>query len=169
MCVAVGRLNRKLAYLCWCALNTDQSVNQLCSVLLAAWLFAFVNKRSHRVQCATVSVYNFQDPLTPPTAITKKEGINNCQFFVIVLKIICSLIRIQALFNNCTIFYLGLEAFYIALGHVNPTGNYYYHYYPRADPLMIMVIFAWRSPLRSILNEPTTVDVRPYWRWEPVL
>jgi len=38
-----------------------------------------------------------------------------CQFFVIVLKIICSLIRIQALFNNYTNFYRGLEAFYIAL------------------------------------------------------
>jgi len=51
-----------------------------------------------------------------------------CQFFVIVLKIICSLIRIQALFNNCNIFYRGLEAFYIALGHVNPIGNYHYYY-----------------------------------------
>jgi len=45
------------------------------------------------------------------------------------LKIICSLIRIQALFNNCIIFYRGLEAFYVALGHVNPIGNYYYYYY----------------------------------------
>jgi len=52
-----------------------------------------------------------------------------CQFFVIVLKIICSLIRIQALLNNCTIFYRGLEVFYIALGHVNPIENYYYYYY----------------------------------------
>jgi len=52
-----------------------------------------------------------------------------CQLFVIVLKIICSLIRIQALFNNCIIFYHGLEAFYIALGHVNPIGNYFYYYY----------------------------------------
>jgi len=52
-----------------------------------------------------------------------------CQFFVIVLKTICSLIRIQALFNNCTIFYRGLKAFYIALGHVNPIENYYYYYY----------------------------------------
>jgi len=47
-----------------------------------------------------------------------------CQFFVIVLKIICSLIRIQALFDNCTIFCRCLEAIYIALGHVNPIGNY---------------------------------------------
>jgi len=47
-----------------------------------------------------------------------------CQFFVIVLKIFCSLIRIQALLNNCTIFYRGLEAFFITLGHVNPIGNY---------------------------------------------
>jgi len=52
-----------------------------------------------------------------------------CQFFIIVLKIIYSLIRIQALFNNCTIFYRGLEAFYIALGHVNPIGNYYCYYW----------------------------------------
>jgi len=33
------------------------------------------------------------------------------------------------LFNNCTIFCRGLEAFYIALGHVNPFGNYYHYYY----------------------------------------
>jgi len=52
-----------------------------------------------------------------------------CQFFVIVLNIICSLIRIQAVFNNCTIFYRGLAAFYIELGHVNPIRNYYYYYY----------------------------------------
>jgi len=52
-----------------------------------------------------------------------------CQFFVIILNIICSLISNQALFNNCTILYRGLEAFYIALGHVNPIGNYYYYYY----------------------------------------
>jgi len=51
-----------------------------------------------------------------------------CQFFVIVLKIICSLIRIPALFNNCTIFYRGLDAFYIALVYVNPIRNYYYYY-----------------------------------------
>jgi len=47
-----------------------------------------------------------------------------CKFFVIVLRIICSLICIQALFNKCTIFYRSLEAFYIALGHINPIGNY---------------------------------------------
>jgi len=47
-----------------------------------------------------------------------------CQFFVIVLKIFCSLIRIQALLNNCTIFYRGLEAFYIAIGNVNLIRNY---------------------------------------------
>jgi len=52
--------------------------------------------------------------------------LTGCQFFVIVLKIICHLIRIQALFNNCSIFCSGLEAFYIALGHVNPIWNYYY-------------------------------------------
>jgi len=27
------------------------------------------------------------------------------------------------------IMYTSLEAFYIALGHVNPIGNYYYYYY----------------------------------------
>jgi len=47
-------------------------------------------------------------------------------FFRHRLKIICSLIRIQALFNNCSILYRGLAAFYIALGYVNPIGNYYY-------------------------------------------
>jgi len=41
-----------------------------------------------------------------------------------VLKIICSLLRIQALFNNGIVLYRGLEAFYITLGHVNPIGNY---------------------------------------------
>jgi len=39
---------------------------------------------------------------------------------VIVLKTICSLIM-QTLFNNCSIFCRGLEAFYIALGHVDPS------------------------------------------------
>ena len=39
--------------------------------------------------------------------------------------IIYSVIHIQALFNDCT-FYRGLDAFYIALGHVNLIRNYYY-------------------------------------------
>jgi len=51
-----------------------------------------------------------------------------CQFFVIVLKIISSLIHVQVQFNNCTIFYRGLADFYVALGHVNPIWNYYYYY-----------------------------------------
>ena len=40
------------------------------------------------------------------------------------LKVFCSAIRIRALFYNCTLpHHRGLEAFYIALGHVNLTGN----------------------------------------------
>jgi len=30
-------------------------------------------------------------------------------------------------------FYRGLEAFYVALGHVNHIGNYYYYYYITAE------------------------------------
>jgi len=75
-----------------------------------------------------------------PADITR---LTVCQIFVIVLKIICSLIRIQALFNNCTIFYRDLEAFYIALGHVNPIENYYYY------NLMIL-ISPWRQKFSFI-------------------
>jgi len=88
--------------------------------------------RTHRQFVARLLVQGrFQLPgqLFGTVCLLTLRRLTVCQFFVIVLKIIFSLIRIQALFNNCTIFYRGLEAFYIALGHVNPIGNYYYYYY----------------------------------------
>jgi len=71
-----------------------------------------------------------------------------CQFFVIVLKIICSLIRFQAMFNNCTIFCRGLEAFYIALGHVNSIGNYYYY--------KCVILFAKLTLVYLLINTNTS-------------